>query len=258
MSHSGQTARLALALSTWLAVSSVAYCQYRDVVRTAANNATTTVMVPILPTESASEPAASDPNDDSTDVSEVPAADSSPAASTSPAGSTPPSSATPPTADAPPPTPAYAPATPATSAPPALYTPANPGEVFPPPAAVEGTTPNFTPAPPPFNPGAIAPLPSLAPVPYYSNLFGQSLSEPPLAWFEEPGLKQGWLFSAGTGFVKPYIHSTESSAGLAFSGLNSHPAVPVFSGMVQLPVAQPELDGHARVRARLPLCRWYG
>ncbi|HEY5315636.1 MAG TPA: Lpg1974 family pore-forming outer membrane protein, partial [Pirellulales bacterium] len=139
-------------------------------------------------------------------------------------------------------TPAIAPATGANSVAVPMYSPTAPSEAFTQPATDDGTGPTtsfFAPPPPAFNPGAVAPLPPSMPVPYYSSLFDQASAPPPLFLLEQPGLKRGWLFSAGTGLVKPYIHSTLSSSGLTFANPNPHLPTPLFAGTVQLPVAQP-------------------
>lgn len=211
MAGSGKIVGLAVALLTLSAACDVAYCQYRDVIRTAAYNSAGTIRAPILPTDSADPPAASG-------SAGLPAA--------------------PPAAAA-----AYAPDVPADVAAAPAFSPEAADEV--PsyqPAADDGFSGGLLPAiaapPPPFNPAAVSPLPLMEPVPYYSNLFDQALCAPPLNLLEQPGLKRGWLFSAGAGLVKPYIHSKQSSTGLAFVGPASHPP-PTFAGTIQLPVAQP-------------------
>jgi hypothetical protein len=217
MPCSGKLASLAAALLTLSAACDAAYCQYRDVVRTAAYNATNTVTVPILPTDASTL----------SDARDIAGSDASDIAASAPIAASPSTSA---------------PAAGTDSAAVPMYAPTAPGNVFSQPTMVDGTGPTtsfFAPPPPAFNPGAVAPLPGSMPVPYYSSLFDQAAAPPPLVLLEQPGLKRGWLFAAGTGLVKPYIHNSLSSSGLTFANPNPHVPTPLFSGTVQLPVAQP-------------------
>jgi hypothetical protein len=208
MVGSGKSMGLAVALLTLSAACDAAYCQYRDVVRTAAYNSADSVRAPILPVDDEQASAAGGPAINS---------------QTARPGASPPAAA-------------QAMPAPADSKPAYTSAPAADASSVQPPAETIGAAPlpTITTTPPAFNPAAVAPLPVMQPVPYYSGLFDQALCAPPVCLLEQPGLKTGWLFSAGTGLVKPYIHSTQSSAGLNFSG-----GPPTFAGTVHLPVAQP-------------------